>query len=82
MATITVIEETPVPPPKRYVLELSEKEARAVRVLVGGVYGDGALREAATAIWNALLPFAPELASNDFCASTTVRTNRYVETGE
>ena len=38
MAKLTVL--PPPPPPVKYVLEMSEREARLVRVLIGGCAGD------------------------------------------
>lgn len=54
MATATVKQTTPIPPPPEIVLTLSLEEAAVLKAVVGNIAGRSVLRDYTTSVWRAL----------------------------
>ena len=54
MATATVKQTTPIPPPPEIVLTLSLEEAAVLKAVVGNIAGSSVLRDYTTSVWCAL----------------------------
>lgn len=73
MATATVKQTTPIPPPPEIVLTLSLEEAAVLKAVVGNVAGRSALRDYTTSVWRALCEVVEINCADVFTTSVYLR---------